>query len=121
MGKELLLSLGSLKEALSSDSRVRELDRLETEVNADTVVKKLSEKLEALEKAYEDVLAYKKENDPVAIAAQKALYAAKEEMDANPLVARYNAAFIKVRDLYMEIDNILFSPFRKKSLAWEVR
>jgi len=121
MGKELLLSLHSLKEALASDPRVQELDRLEAEINGDPLVKGLSEKLEALEKAYEDVLAYKKENDLVSIAAQKALYAAKEEMDANPLVARYNAAFVKVRDLYMEIDNILFSPFRKKSLAWEAQ
>lgn len=86
---------------------------------ADPIVRELAKHLEALSGAYSDILAYKKESDPEAIEAQKALYAAKEKMDSYPLVVAYNAAYTEVRDLYMQIDDTLFAPFRKKSLLVE--
>jgi cell fate (sporulation/competence/biofilm development) regulator YlbF (YheA/YmcA/DUF963 family) len=121
MEKELLNDLTSLKEALHADPRVQKLDDLEKKIAADPQVKELSKALDDYEKQYEDLLVYKKETDPEAIAAQKTLYAAKEKMDAYPLVKEYNEAYTVVRDLYMQIDDILFSPFRKKSLTWEAK
>jgi cell fate (sporulation/competence/biofilm development) regulator YmcA (YheA/YmcA/DUF963 family) len=119
MGKELLESLVSLKEALSSDPRVKRLDELEKSVSVDPIVKELSKRMNALEKSYEDVLAYKKASDLEAIQAQKALYEAKTKLDSYPLVEEYDSAYVLVRDLYMAVDDALFSAFRKRSLDWE--
>lgn len=119
MEKELLDSLGSLKEALHGDPRVRTLDELEAKVNASPEVRALSSKLSSLEKDYEDLLVYKKESDPEAREAQKKLYEAKKELDENPLVQSYNAAYVAVRDLYMAVDDVIYAPFRKKSFVLE--
>lgn len=82
----------------------------------DPVVLELSKKKDAAENAYSDCLSYHKETDPEAISLQKGLYLAKKTLDENPLVERYNAAYIVVRDLYLQIDDILYGPFRRKSL-----
>jgi cell fate (sporulation/competence/biofilm development) regulator YmcA (YheA/YmcA/DUF963 family) len=119
MEKELLESLVSLKEALSSDPRVKRLDELEKSVSVDPIVKELSKRMNALEKSYEDVLAYEKPSDVEAVRAQKALYEAKERLDTYPLVKEYDSAYVAVRDLYMAVDDALFSAFRKRSLDWE--
>jgi cell fate (sporulation/competence/biofilm development) regulator YlbF (YheA/YmcA/DUF963 family) len=119
MEKELLNALVELKSALDEDPRVKKLQALEQEMMANDVVIALAKKKDALERDYEDILSYRKETSPEAQAAQKALYEAKLALDQHPLVARYNAAYIPVRDLYMQIDDILYAPFRKKSLFEE--
>jgi|LAHS01.1.fsa_nt_gb cell fate (sporulation/competence/biofilm development) regulator YlbF (YheA/YmcA/DUF963 family) len=116
MEKEIEESLQSLAKALHYDPRVMHLNALEAQVMADPTVQLLSKKKDAAEEAYSLVLTYAKEDSPEAQEKQKQLYEAKKTLDANPLVAEYNAAYIVVRDLYMAIDDILFSPFRKKSL-----
>lgn len=119
MEKELADSLTSLRQALVSDPRLLRLNELEREVNADPTVRELSKKLDDLERQYEDVLAYRKPTDPEAISLQKSLYLAKETLDMNPVVKEYNEAYVVVRDLYMQIDDIIFGDFRKKSLNVE--
>ena len=39
------------------------------------------------------------------------------ELDSYPLAKEYGEAYIAVRDLYMQIDDILFGPYRKKTLS----
>ena len=117
MEKELEESLLILANALKSDPRVVKLDQLEKRLMVDPAVLELSKHKDAAEQAYSLVLSYANEKSPEALAAQKQLYLAKKVLDENPLVREYNAAYIVVRDLYMALDDILYAPFRKKSLA----
>jgi hypothetical protein len=117
MEKELEESLLILANALKSDPRVVKLDQLEKRLMVDPAVLELSKHKDAAEQAYSLVLSYANEKSPEALAAQKQLYLAKKALDENPLVREYNAAYIVVRDLYMALDDILYAPFRKKSLA----
>lgn len=116
MEKELLDDLSSLKDALKGDPRVLALEKAEAALTASPEVIELAKKKDAAERDYEDCLSYHKETDPEAIKLQKVLYQAKLTLDEHPLSKAYNAAYIPVRDLYMALDDILYSPFRKKSL-----
>jgi len=115
MEKELLDALDELKKAMETDSRVKTLETLEKKIMIDPNVILLSKKKDAAEIAYEEILAYHQEKDPEAQKKEKELYLAKKELDENPLVQQYNAAYIVVRDLYMAIDDILYKDFRKRS------
>ena len=77
--------------------------------------------LDDLEREYSSILSYKDKNSEEAIKVAKALHEAKAEMDSYPLAKEYTEAFIKVRDLYMEIDDIIFGPYRKKTLSSEAK
>jgi hypothetical protein len=116
MEKELLDDLAQLGEALKNDPRIIALNQAEQALMANPEVLRLAEKKDAAERAYEDCLVYHKEKDPEALVLQKALYEAKLSLDEHPISKAYSAAYIPVRDLYMQIDDILYSPFRKKSL-----
>lgn len=116
MEKELLDALEELREALQEDPRVQKLEALEKKVMEDPEVVALAKEKEAAANAYQDLLSYHKETDPEALALQKKLYLAKKKLDEEPLVADYDAAYIIVRDLYMEIDDVLYKDFRKRSL-----
>lgn len=116
MEKELFDDLASLKEALKADPRLRALEEAERNLMASPEVIELSKKKDAAERDYEDCLSYHKESDPEALRLQKSLYQAKLTLDEHPLSKAYNVAYIPVRDLYMAIDDVLYSPFRKKSL-----
>jgi len=115
MEKELLDALDELKKAMETDPRVKTLDALEKRIVVDPDVILLSKKKDVAETAYEETLAYHQEKDPEAQKKEKELYLAKKELDENPLVQQYNAAYIVVRDLYMAIDDILYKDFRKRS------
>jgi cell fate (sporulation/competence/biofilm development) regulator YmcA (YheA/YmcA/DUF963 family) len=119
MEESLLQALEQLKEALNQDPRVQKLVFLEQRVMSEPRVLELSKKMEAAAQAYEDLLVYKKETDPEAKSLQKSLYFCKKALDEDPLVKEYNAAFIAVNDLYMALDDLLFSPFRFKTLFAE--
>jgi len=116
MEKELLDDLAELKAAMKLDPRIVALEKAEAALYEDPSFVRLANQKDAAERAYEDLLAYHKESDPEALALQKTLYQAKLALDSHPLAQAYNAAFIPVRDLYMAIDDILYAPFRKKSL-----
>jgi len=116
MENELSLALGQLSEALKSDPRVLALNAAEAALYANPEVIELAKKKDAAEQAYEDCLTYHREKDPEALALQRRLYQAKLALDGHPLSQAYNAAYIPVRDLYMKIDDIIYAPFRKKSL-----
>jgi len=116
METELSLALSQLNDALKSDPRILALNQAEEALYRSPEVIELAKKKDAAEQAYEDCLVYHKEKDPEALALQHQLYQAKLALDKHPLAQEYNAAYILVRDLYMKIDDILYGPFRKRSL-----
>ncbi|MCI2055478.1 MAG: YlbF family regulator [Bacilli bacterium] len=116
MEKELVSSIEELSLAMKNDVRVLELEKREKEALDDEEVMALVKRKDAMESNYSLILSYKKEDSEEAKKAQKELYEAKLALDEHPLVKRYNESFSLVRDLYMNIDDIIFSPYRRKSL-----
>ena len=113
MDEKIYHLANSLNEELSKDPRVVKLNELEKELNDSYDVYVLSkEKDEALENYERLKEVYPEDNEQVKEALLK-LKTAKEKLNNFPLVKEYLVQYSIVRDLYLEIDNILFSDFKK--------
>ncbi|MCQ2798342.1 MAG: YlbF family regulator [Bacilli bacterium] len=117
MEENLLRSLNELKAAIDGDFRVLAMLEAEKEMYQDETIVPLVQRKNAAEEDYELAIKIHGENSLEAKEKEKALYLAKKELDEHPSVKKYNDAFIVVRDIYMEIDDVIFSPFRKKTLG----
>ena len=107
MNISLSKSLESLKAAIENDPRVTRLNELEKKLYEDPSLMELVKKKDDLEREYSEI--------------GKALHEAKAELDSYPLAKEYSEAFIEVRDIYMQIDDIIFGPYRKKTLSSDAK
>lgn len=114
-------ALTELKEAIASDPRVKFLSEVEAKLYEDPALLELVKKKNDLEKEYGSLLSYEEREGEKAKQLEHALYEAKLELDNHPLAKEYSEAFIKVRDIYMQIDDIIFGPYRKKTLSTKVK
>ncbi len=113
--------LEELKKALDSDPRTIRLNELEKKLYDDSHLLELAKKKDDLERQYNSLLSYMDKDSQEAKAVEKALYEAKLEMDSYPLAKEYSEAFVEVRDIYMQIDDILFGQYRVKTLSSKVK
>ena len=103
----------SLNEEINNDPRVIKLNELEKALNDSYEVYTLSNKKdEALEEYSRLKEIYPEDSEELKASLLK-LKEAKEKLNNFPLVKEYLAQYALVRDLYLEVDNILFSEFRK--------
>ena len=113
MDEKIYLLANSLNEELNKDPRVIRLNELEKELNDSYDVYLLSNKKDEALENYERLKeAYSEDHELVKEALLK-LKDAKEKLNNFPLVKEYLAQYSLVRDLYLEIDDILFSDFKK--------
>ena len=98
MAKDIYTLAYELKELLEADQRIKDLNKKEEAMKNSEEVKALVEKKEQAVSLYID-----------SPKGQKLLHQSKLELDNHPLVRDYLDAYIKVRDLYFEINDILFS------------
>ena len=119
MRQELLEKIAEYRAYLESDPRIKKLEELEEAVNDNSEIKALSNSLQKAEYDFEEKKTHFGGSSEEAKAAQKALYGAKLKLDSHPLVKEYNAAYIVVKDLYLYIDDILFSSFRVRHTCSE--
>lgn len=113
MDEKIYQLANSLNEEISKDPRIIKLNELEKALNDSYDVYVLSNKKdEALEEYSRLKDAYSEDDERVRQALLKAKNA-KEKLNNFPLVKEYLAQYAIVRDLYLEIDNILFSDFKK--------
>lgn len=117
MNISLSKSLEGLRSALEKDERIIRLNELEKKLYDDPSLLELVKKKDDLEREYNSVLSYKDRDSEEAMKIGKALHEAKMELDSYPLAKEYSEAYIVVRDLYMQIDDIIFGPYRKKTLS----
>ena len=108
---DIYLKASELKEKLDSDPRVVLLNKLEKEMNENEEVMALAYQKDMAAINYSDVLNHFSEDSAEAQDALKKLHEAKLNLDNHPLVKEYLKAYIEVRDLYNEINGILFSDF----------
>ncbi len=112
-------SLQELSQALKEDPRVKKLEAAELAMSQSPEVMALAKKKDEAAEAYAASVALLGPDAPSSRKAQTALYEALKALESHPLVVSYEAAYVPVRDLYMEIDDLLFGPFRRKSVSTE--
>ena len=103
----------SLSTSLENEPDVILLNKLEKELNDSYEVYLLSNKKDECLENYTRLKDVYDENHPEVIKALKALKEAKENLNNHPLVKEYLEVYSRVRDLYMEVDHILFSDFKR--------
>ena len=106
MAKDIYTLAYELKDLLESDQRIKDLDEKEEAMKNDEEVKFLVNKKDLATSLY--TYSLNKMVEP-SKEEQKILHQSKLELDSHPLVRAYLDAYSKVRDLYFEINDILFS------------
>ena len=105
-----IYSLSSeLNELLVNDERIIFLNKLEKEMNENEEVMALAYQKDLAVSNYNDALNHFSNDSEEVKKAQHELHLKKEALDNHPLVREYLSAYSKVRDLYLEINEILFS------------
>ena len=111
MPNDIYTKTSDLKEKLNNDPRVVLLNKLEKEMNDNEEVMSLAYKKDMAALKYSDALNHFSEDSEEVKTALKELHKAKKNLDEHPLVKEYLKAYSKVRDLYAEVNEILFSDF----------
>ena len=114
MNESIGEKVSTLKSMLDSDERIVALNKLDKEMSNNEEVMKLSYALDVASSKYSDMLSIYSENSKEVKEARLALVKAKENLYSHPLVKQYLEEYKKVRELYAEIDDILFSDFAVK-------
>lgn len=112
---ERIIDLASrLNKSLLDNPKVIELNKLEEELNNSYEVYLLSQKKDECLQIYTQIKDIYPENHLEVVNALKSLKEAKENLSNHPLVKSYLSIYNEVRGLYMEVDDILFSSFKRR-------
>ena len=109
MEKDLYQEVELLKQSLQEDPRIIRLNELEKKMNENEEVMALAYKKDMAAVNYSDTLNHHSEDSEEAKKAMSELHKAKLDLDNHPLVREYLNAYKEVRELYAEINEILFS------------
>lgn len=109
MVSNIYLLAGELKDLLDNDERLIRLNKLENELNNNEEVMALSYQKDLAVSAYSDALNHFANNSEEIKKYQHELFLKKEALDNHPLVKEYLKAYSEVRDLYFQINEILFN------------
>ncbi len=101
-----------INEELNKSQDVKLLNELDKKLDDSFEVYTLSNKKdEALERYISNKDLYGEDNE-VTIESLKELQRAKEELNNHPLVKEYLSVYSRVRDIYLQINNILLDEFK---------
>ena len=111
MSNDVYLKATELKQLLENDERIISLNESEKRMNEDEEVMVLAYKKDMAAVKYSDALNHYSENSEEAKKALSELHMAKYNLDNHPLVREYLNKYKEVRELYNQINQILFSEF----------
>lgn len=109
MVSNIYLLAGELKDLLDNDERIIRLNKLENELNNNEEVMALSYQKDLAVSAYSDALNHFANDSKEIKQYQHELFLKKEALDNHPLVKEYLKTYSEVRDLYFQINEILFN------------
>lgn len=109
MVSNIYLLAGELKDLLDNDERIIRLNKLENELNNNEEVMALSYQKDLAVSSYGDALNHFANNSEEMKKYQHDLFLKKEALDNHPLVKEYLKAYSEVRDLYFQVNEILFN------------
>ena len=108
MANDIYHLASELKEMLDNDERIILLNKLEKELNNNEEVMALSYQKDVAVSSYSDALNHYANDSEEIKKYRHELFIKKEALDNHPIVKDYLNAYSKVRDLYFEINEILF-------------
>ena len=111
MTDDLYIKAQELKDKLNNDPRIISLNELEKKLNENEEVMALAYQKDMAAVDYSDTLNHFSEDSKEAQESLKKLHAAKLALDSHPLVRKYLDAYKEVRELYDEINSIIFANF----------
>ena len=111
MNETIVKATYALKNDLNNDERIILLNELENKLNSNEEVMALSYAKDVAADKYNEMVRLFKDGSEEASLALKQLSIAKANLDNHPLVREYVKAYQKVRELYSEINGILYSSF----------
>ncbi|MCF0108099.1 MAG: YlbF family regulator [Bacilli bacterium] len=111
MNETIIKATYALKSDLNNDERIILLNELENKLNSNEEVMALSYAKDVAADKYNEMVRLFKDGSEEASLALKQLSIAKANLDNHPLVREYVKAYQKVRELYNEINGILYSSF----------
>ena len=114
MAKDIYETAYELKDLLSQDERIKRLNELEQKMNNDNEVIALAYQKDLAVSHYSDTLNHFPEGSEEVKKAQKELYEKKLALDTHPLVREYLDAYKEVRDLYIQMNALLFDGLNLK-------
>ena len=109
MVSNIYLLAGELKDLLDNNERIIRLNKLENELNNNEEVMALSYQKDLAVSSYSDALNHFANNSEEMKKYQHDLFLKKEALDNHPLVKEYLKAYSEVRDLYFQVNEILFN------------
>lgn len=111
MNEQISQEAYALKQLLENDPRHLFLVEAEKKMNDSPEVMRLAYAKDTAISAYSAILEIYDRDSPEANQSRLALQSAKMALENHPLVKEYLSAYAAVRDLYLEINELLFSPF----------
>jgi cell fate (sporulation/competence/biofilm development) regulator YlbF (YheA/YmcA/DUF963 family) len=114
MIKDIYETAYELKDLLSQDERIKRLNELEQKMNSDNEVIALAYQKDIAVSNYSDILNHFSEDSDEVKKAQRELYEKKLALDTHPLVRQYLDAYKEVRDLYIQMNALLFDGLNLK-------
>lgn len=114
MNEATIKSLYDLAEAMENDPRTRALFEAEKKLEASPKSAELATKARVTREEYLKRRLELGEEDEATKVALHQFYLAKKELDLDPLSREYSILFHEVNQIYRELDEILFGPFREK-------
>ncbi len=114
MIKDIYETAYELKDLLSQDERIIRLNELEQKMNSDNEVIALAYQKDLAVSNYSDTLNHFSEGSEEAKMAQRNLHEKKLALDTHPLVREYLDAYKEVRDLYIQMNALLFDGLNLK-------
>ena len=112
MDEKVYFLASELNDELRKDPRVIQLEELDKQLNDSFEVYNLSKQKDiALEEYVSNKDLYGEKHE-ITLNSLKKLQDAKVKLNTHPLVERYLKVYSEVRDLYLQINNILLDDFK---------
>lgn len=108
MASNIYFLASELKELLDNDERIIRLNELEKKLTNDEEVMALTYQKDIAVSNYSDALNHYANDSEEIKKFQHDLFVKKEALDNHPIVKDYLSAYAAVRDLYFQINEILF-------------
>ena len=108
MASNIYFLASELKELLDNDERIIRLNELEKKLTNDEEVMALTYQKDVAVSNYSDALNHYANDSEEIKKFQHDLFVKKEALDNHPIVKDYLSAYAAVRDLYFQINEILF-------------
>lgn len=109
MNEDIYSLAGQLKDLLANDERILRLNKLEKELSNNEEVMALAQQKDTAVSFYSDALNHFANDSEEIKKYQHELFVKKEALDNHPLVKEYMKAYNEVRDLYFNLNEVLFS------------